>query len=373
VSAHRERLTVSVITRDSENRLERLLDEVSCFADQIVVGVDAATTDRTFDIAADLADVVFRFEHPPGQLAGARMLVFRYATGDWILSLDDDESITDSFDEVVPALMAHPTITNYWFMRQWIVDRASFEYLRAPPWFPDWQLRLFRNDASLVSKPTFAHSGYYVQGHSQIETRVAIHHFEPVLLSDEGRARKLASYREAGSLRETESQYSIATDTPRASAVPRKRSAPRRRDRERAQIESQVIDARPARSPPWGGRVLQIEMPARLHAGKDFFAEVTALNTGKQAWTPGNWSKRAPMVRVSFHVLTAEGALAQWENARAGVTHLVRPGESVTIFFVGRAPLVPGNYIFEWDFISEHEIWFAAVGSATHRTAIEVV
>ena len=101
-------LTVSVITRDSENRLERLLDEVSCFADQIVVGCGCRADGPDLRYRRRSRRVVFRFEHPPGQLAGARMLVFRYATGDWILSLDDDESITDSFDAVLPALMAHP-------------------------------------------------------------------------------------------------------------------------------------------------------------------------------------------------------------------------------------------------------------------------
>lgn len=373
VSAHRSGLTVSIITCDSESRLEQLLHEVSCFADQIVVGVDTASRDQTFEIAADLADVVYRFEHPPGQLAGARMLVFRYATGEWILSLDDDESITDSFDELLPALMADPVVTNYWFLRHWIVDRASFEYLRAPAWFPDWQLRLFRNDASLVWKPALPHSGYYVQGRSHMEPRVAIHHFEPVLLNGEERARKIATYRDAGGPEEIERQYSIPADVPRAFAVPRKRSVPRRRDRARAQIDPHVMDARPPRCAPWGSRVLQVEMPTRLRAGEEFVAEVTARNTGQQAWTPGNWSMRAPLVRLSFHIFTAEGALVQWDNARCGVADIVRPDECTTIFFVGRAPARRGQYVFEWDFISEHETWFAENGSTPHRTPVEAV
>jgi hypothetical protein len=373
VSGHRGGLTVSIITCDSESRLERLLDEVSCFADQIVVGVDAVSTDRTFEIAADLADVVYRFEHPPGQLAGARMLVFRYATGAWILSLDDDESITDSFDELLPALMADPVFTNHWFPRQLIVDRAAFEYVREPPWFPDWQLRLFRNDASLVWKPAVPHSGYRVQGHSHMESRVAIHHFEPVLLNDAERARKIAAYREAGAPEEIERNYLIPADAPRARAVPRKGVAPRRPDRARARIDPDVKDARPARCAPWGSQVLQVEMPARLNAGRDFVAEVTARNTGQQTWGPTKWSKRPPLVHLSFHLFTAEGALVQWDNARCEVAGLVRPSECTTIFFVGRAPALPGRYVFEWDFISEFETWFADNGSEPHRTPVEVV
>jgi len=36
----RPRLTVNVLTRNSENRLKRLLDEAAAFADEVLVGVD---------------------------------------------------------------------------------------------------------------------------------------------------------------------------------------------------------------------------------------------------------------------------------------------------------------------------------------------
>ena len=46
----RPRLTVSILTKDSEPRLASLLAEVSCWADEILVGVDASSRDRTFAI-----------------------------------------------------------------------------------------------------------------------------------------------------------------------------------------------------------------------------------------------------------------------------------------------------------------------------------
>ena len=84
-------LTVSLIARDEEDRLPMALEAVS-FADEIVVVVDAATTDRTAEIA---------------EAAGARVLVRTFdgfglqknaaaalATHRWILSIDADEVVS---------------------------------------------------------------------------------------------------------------------------------------------------------------------------------------------------------------------------------------------------------------------------------------
>jgi hypothetical protein len=79
------------------------LAEVSSFADEILVGVDSASVDRTVEVAAAHADGVYQFWHK-GDPSPARMLPFDYAFGDWILSLDDDESIEHSFDDLVPSL-----------------------------------------------------------------------------------------------------------------------------------------------------------------------------------------------------------------------------------------------------------------------------
>jgi glycosyltransferase involved in cell wall biosynthesis len=86
-------LTVTLIARDEEDRLPEALAAVS-FAQEIVVVVDAATTDRTAEIA---------------EAAGARVLVRPFdgfgtqknaaaalATHRWILSIDADEIVSEA-------------------------------------------------------------------------------------------------------------------------------------------------------------------------------------------------------------------------------------------------------------------------------------
>jgi len=55
-------LSLCILTKDSASRLPELLAHGRTLADEIVVGVDRASSDATFDVAARHADVVFRFE-----------------------------------------------------------------------------------------------------------------------------------------------------------------------------------------------------------------------------------------------------------------------------------------------------------------------
>ncbi len=86
----RPRLAVAVVARDEEDRLPATLASAA-FADEVVVAVDAATSDRTAEVA---------------RAAGARVLVRTFdgfgpqknaaadaATAPWVLSLDADESV----------------------------------------------------------------------------------------------------------------------------------------------------------------------------------------------------------------------------------------------------------------------------------------
>src|SRR5687767_3332062 len=82
------RLTAAVMTRNGGARLPRLLSQLSQFADEIVVGVDASSVDDTLKVAQRWADRIYRFKLS-GHTGPARELVLKYATGDWILSVDD--------------------------------------------------------------------------------------------------------------------------------------------------------------------------------------------------------------------------------------------------------------------------------------------
>jgi nitrite reductase/ring-hydroxylating ferredoxin subunit len=367
----RPRLTVNILTRDSQDRLERLLSEISNYSDQVLVGVDAASVDGTLEIAKGHADLVYQFSHP-GHLAAARMLPFEYATGDWILSLDDDESFEPSFDALVPSLLAQRYVTHYWFPRKWIVSLDPCERLDGPHWFPDWQLRLFRNDRTLVWKPARPHSGYRVQGPGCREARASILHFEPLLCGAEVRQRKRKTYLEMGADPRADEQFNIGPDAPRVKAGDclRRHGMPRARAAQR--IVTGTVHAFTAPAAPWLATIMRVDMPETARAGERFVAEVHARNSGAVAWAPF-FGDRSANIQLGYHLLDGDGRLIQWDTPRCPVLIFVPPGETALFLYRINAPAPAGRYLLEFDLVCEGEAWFSAGGSSVLRMPLEIV
>lgn len=365
-SARGGRLTISILTKNSADRLEPLLAQLSWLADQIVVGVDVDSTDGTAEIAARWADDVFTFRHG-GQMAEARMMIFDYAVGDWILVVDDDEALEAAFATVLPELMSRPGATHFWFPRKWIVNEAPCEFAFSLPWYPDWQLRLFRNDRSLVWKPARPHSGYHVLGAGFDEPRASILHFEPVWCSPQERRLKLERYHAAGAAIEADAQYPDQIGGPRRPAEGFARMDPDPRRSGGAVIHAEVRDAVQVSGPLWGMQVLEVDMPANAEAGARVIASVRVRNTGVLAWYP-DWSKRGARLRFSPHVRDAKGVVVIWDCERTPVTGITPVGGETTFLCAFHVPTQAGAYLIEWDMLSEGECWFRPPESVAPAT-----
>jgi len=85
------RLSVVVITLNEETNLQRCLESIA-FADEVIV-VDSGSEDRTCDIAREFTDKVF--EHSMQGFGEQKQFAVEQASGDWILSLDADEWLSD--------------------------------------------------------------------------------------------------------------------------------------------------------------------------------------------------------------------------------------------------------------------------------------
>jgi hypothetical protein len=359
------------LTRNGVERLPSVLANVALFADEIVVGVDDSSTDETLAFARSHADVVFRFEHS-GLFDGARMHFFEVASGDWILSLDDDEAMDGTFVDIVAELLAGDAYTHYYFPRKWVVhrDASKLQYARAMPWFPDWQPRMVRNDRRLVFHPASAHSGFRVVGSPCYETRTSILHFEHVLLTEEERGRKVFDRRDRAGGWEYEEYYasippSVLADAP-APTPPNGDAAPSKR---RARAVEGVILAPTDVLPPWRA-TLRVALPDRVRPGETTFATVTAENTGALRWVPPGdlW----PRLYFSYHLFDVQGKVVLWDGDRTPVGRIVDPGDDAEFLVLFRAPESPGTYDVEWDMVSEGECWFAETGSLPIRTTLVV-
>lgn len=369
MSGGRPTVTACILAHSSRGGLARLLGEIDGLVDEIVMGVDAASRDDTLEIARAGADVVFRFEHV-GPPVRARLLPLRHATGDWVLSIDEDEGLDDRFGAILGDLVTDARYSHYWFPRRWLVDLTPPAYLHAAPWYPDWQLRLFRNQQARVWHTGRVHSGYRVMGLGCWEDRTAILHYEPLVLTAAERAAKGPFYRAHGGEGRAEEQHQSTTgwETRPLSARPAPAAIARRPRAGRLVAGVVAVPEAPA-TPPWGA-ALEVRTPEAAGCGTMVLAEVTARNTGGLDWSPatGSW----PHLHLSHHLLGADGTLRQRDGERITLPRIVAPGDAVCFPFTFRAPDAPGSYLLEWDLVSEGECWFAECGSRTARVPLRV-
>jgi hypothetical protein len=75
--------------------------------------------------------------------AKARNVLLAKIKEPWILVLDTDESLSKEARQVILALIQDKNIDGYWFRRRWYYDKTH--YLKHGLFYPDYQLRLFRN------------------------------------------------------------------------------------------------------------------------------------------------------------------------------------------------------------------------------------
>ena len=97
-------LSLSMIVRNEETRLEACLKSVEGFCDEKLV-LDTGSTDGTVALAQGAGARVEHMEWP-GDFAPARNRALELVSGDWVLVLDADERLLADVQPQLQALMA---------------------------------------------------------------------------------------------------------------------------------------------------------------------------------------------------------------------------------------------------------------------------
>jgi glycosyltransferase involved in cell wall biosynthesis len=131
-------LSVAVVVLNEEERLRACLESV-VWADEIVV-IDAGSSDKTVAIAREFTDrVLFRAWEGYGV---QKNFALGQCHGDWLLSLDADERVSDALrDEIQATLEGGSGEVGFYLPRE---NRFQGRWVRHGGLYPDWQLRLFR-------------------------------------------------------------------------------------------------------------------------------------------------------------------------------------------------------------------------------------
>jgi glycosyltransferase involved in cell wall biosynthesis len=177
-------LSVVVITYNEEANIGRTLASVQpLVADgkgEIIV-VDSGSADRTVEIAKSFGAKVF-VEEWKGFAAQKNSAIDK-ASGDWILSLDADEEVsqglTEEFEEIFrgPAEDGFGSEDGYWLKRQ---NQFLGRRLRHGGFWPDPKLRMFRRGKGRVEN-RIVHETFHVIGRLGTLYYPLIHYSYPTL------------------------------------------------------------------------------------------------------------------------------------------------------------------------------------------------
>jgi tRNA (mo5U34)-methyltransferase len=115
------------------------------------------------------------------------------------------------------------------------------------------------------------------------------------------------------------------------------------------------------------------EGPSRCGAGEVISFRVRAENTGLARWLrEGEPETGRGAVHLAAHLLSADEEPLSWYHAGAYLPSDIAPDESALMEIALRAPEAAGEYLLEFDMVSEHLAWFEDLGSKVLRRPLLV-
>jgi (heptosyl)LPS beta-1,4-glucosyltransferase len=152
-------ITAAVIARDEEAMIGDCLSSLT-WADDLLVLVDAATCDRTREIArshgARVEEQVF------WNFAAQRDRALGLAGGEWVLFVDADERVPPPLrDEVLATVASAGVRVGFWIPRD---NYLCGRLVRGAGWSPDYQLRLLKRGTARFDPKRVVHEQALLDG-----------------------------------------------------------------------------------------------------------------------------------------------------------------------------------------------------------------
>ena len=187
-------LSVVIITYNEEANIGRTLESVRPLVSdgkgEIIV-VDSGSTDRTVEIAKSFRAKVF-IEDWKGYAAQKNSAIDK-ATGDWILSLDADESLAPELAEEIGSLVSgvqHEDVKNGTSrgaastVQGFSIPRKNLflgRWIKHGGFWPDPKLRLFRRGAAQFENRLVHEDAKLIEGTLGKLQHALLHHSYPTL------------------------------------------------------------------------------------------------------------------------------------------------------------------------------------------------
>lgn len=364
-----ESLTIWTATINGEEKLRRILPALRQLADQLVVGVDDASSDASGKVAGDFADTVVSIPHrhyerlngDPGHVSAVE-LALPHFTGDWILRVDHDETLGPALSdkENVRSLLSDRYTTHYWIPRRWVVPPGD-RFISSHPWHTDYQVRLYRNLPSIIKFSKQVHCHTTLLGQGRVLTHEWLVHWDLVWHSRAAREAKvkwcegLSTYSGAEYYLYEEQDF----ETLPLNYVPA---------HPLAQAVSEPL------TDPLACKLDLLEYPKSMLAGRNYTVLLNIQNLSPQVFYPPSVGLYPGNVLLSYHWYSDSNGLSAvhaWDHPRSSLPMRLSPGQSTSTYLQVQAPSRPGSYWLQPDLVEEGVAW-ASSARTIARYLVEV-
>ena len=316
------------------SRMRTIVDELVVFLDE------ARATPRLRERLGSIGARVHAIH-------GAAFYNFDFASmaaacqGDWILKVDYDEELSAPwFDLCWRDILRSTPYTHFWCPRRWITKQG---YIACEPWWPDWQLRLFRNAPALISFPTQLHETMRVEGKGGYLRTLAIHHHELRLTSRVQRETKAASYESHRPGHGLGFFYLPENYDLLYAPIPA----------DQPQLEREILQMEDLD----GDALLAIEAeppPSRVMRGDVFWVQTVLRNETAHAICTGAPSP----INLAYHwIEQASGRAVVFDGVRTAILPQLAARTHGTFRMFVKAPDTPGDYVLRITSVQEGVRW----------------
>jgi hypothetical protein len=265
---------------------------------------------------------------------------------DWVFILEYDEQLSPAWQQDGWRQVLETTnFTHFWILRRWTVPGGR--YIRDNPWWPDFQLRLFRNNLKGTTFPKRLHDAIYVPGPTACFLNLAIHHHVLWLLSREQREAKAAYYEQLRPGFGSGHYYLYEDYRPSQAPLPE----PTKLDLNREIIRMDKLSSE---------KISDISMkvktaPREVIVSEMFWLDVEITNATREPL----YSCPPFPVRLSYHWMQEATHLMVVFNGERSGLYPCAPANTTTPWrMVVRAPSEPGKYILQTTMVQDGVCWF---------------
>lgn len=140
-------ISTIILTFNEEKNIEACLESVK-WADEVIV-IDSESTDNTIEIVKKFTDKIYVYKFKD-DFAEQRNFALNKTTNDWVLFLDADETLPSGTEKNIQKIISEFNVDGFWFPRRNYINDSV--YLKHGLFYPDWQLRLLKNQKGLKFK-----------------------------------------------------------------------------------------------------------------------------------------------------------------------------------------------------------------------------